>query len=534
MKRRCAVPKRRRPHDELTRRSLLRRSVAGAALVSAGPITAGAAESKLGGCAEMFGPPSNALVTGVDPEELVLFAFDDHSIPLRSKINLTLTQPELHENNPVLRRGLPGELDHLFAAMYGTVFFLDGKFRMWYGAVDTWEGFEPSRGNIRLAYAESTDGIHWEKPKLGLREFAGDKDNNLLDLKTISYNPLVLYDPDESDASKRFKIAYTGYRHPEADNSNMAMIRVAYSPDGLRWTDEPATPAVRNFWTEVSGMYRWNGVYYVNGQSSYPPSNPKRAMISFASPDLVHWEQAAIVSFYRPEKQEGFHVGRQVHLGAAIWHRRNVLLGLYGAWEGPPTNRRPDVRMNLGLIISNDGLLFREPEPDFAFIRWGTEPSGWKTFRLLQGSAFVNHGDKTYIWYGAGIGEHEAIENQCEVGLATLPRDRFGCLTPQKPDAFWTSHTLPPIPGGARLAVNVDGIDDDAHLEIDILDPSLKPVADYSGGKAAVVKNSGLRESVIWAGGESIPTERPWRIRARFVGASATDIRFYCLYIRPA
>src|SRR6185295_15830455 len=126
--------------------------------------------------------------------------------------------------------------------------------------------------------------------------------------------------------------------------------------------------------------------------SSHPLANPKRTMISFASPDFSKWEESTIVSFHRPEPQPEFHVGKQVHLGASIWHRRNVLLGLYGGWEGPPTNRRPDVRMNLGFIISNDGVLFREPVPDHAFIHWGTEPSGWKTFRLLQGSAFVNHG----------------------------------------------------------------------------------------------------------------------------------------------
>jgi len=509
---------------------LLRGSIAGVALSSAGPTAANASQSKLTGCAEVFGPPSNALVTGVDPEELVLFAFDNHSIPLHSKVDLTLMQPKLYEDNPVLRRGGPGALDHLFAVLYGTVFHLDGKFRMWYSAVDSWEGFEPSRGNLRLAYAESADGVHWEKPKLGLREFAGNKDNNLLDLESLCYSPAVLYEPDEPDANKRFKMAYTGYRHPEVD-SKMAMIRIAYSPDGLHWKDEPATPAVRNYWSETSGIYRWNGVYFVNGQSSYPPSNPKRAMMSFASPDLVTWEQAGIISFYRPEKQPEFHVGKQVHLGASIWHRRNVLLGLYGGWEGPPTNRRPDVRMNLGFIISNDGVLFREPVPDHAFIHWGTEPSGWKTFRLLQGSAFVNHGDKTYIWYSAGVGEHEAIENQAEVGLATLPRDRFGCLTAQKPDAFCTSNVLPPISDGAQIAVNVDGLGADARLEIDILDQTLKPIAEYSGKNAAVVDRSGLRESVSWA--KSIPTDQPWRIRTRFVGDAAKKIQFYCLYIKP-
>jgi len=58
--------------------------------------------------------------------------------------------------------------------------FKDGqKFRAWYRAdvnPDLGVGF---RGRI-MAYAESEDGIAWIKPNLGLIEFEGSKDNNLV------------------------------------------------------------------------------------------------------------------------------------------------------------------------------------------------------------------------------------------------------------------------------------------------------------------------------------------------------------------
>src|SRR5688572_15361455 len=184
----------------LSRRALLKQSLAGACLAEAviagaEPARADTVQRKSAMCAG-FDAPSNALVTGVDPEELVLFAFDDHWIPLRSKMDLNFTEPELYEGNPVMRRGPKGEVDATFAALYGTVFYLDGKFRMWYGAVDSWEKFEPDRANLRLAYAESKDGIHWEKPKLGLREFNGNKDNNLVGYERDCYIAVVLYEPD--------------------------------------------------------------------------------------------------------------------------------------------------------------------------------------------------------------------------------------------------------------------------------------------------------------------------------------------------
>ena len=59
--------------------------------------------------------------------------------------------------------------------------------------------------DIRVCYAESTDGIHWIKPKLGICEFNGSKENNIILDSSINrfdnfmvmrdYNPAC--DPDE-------------------------------------------------------------------------------------------------------------------------------------------------------------------------------------------------------------------------------------------------------------------------------------------------------------------------------------------------
>ena len=61
------------------------------------------------------------------------------------------------------------------------VTFSDGdKFRAWY-RVNPWAvGKAPRRPQTMTAYAESTDGIHWHKPKLGIIEFEGSKENNLV------------------------------------------------------------------------------------------------------------------------------------------------------------------------------------------------------------------------------------------------------------------------------------------------------------------------------------------------------------------
>lgn len=517
----------------LGRRAFLAQSALGAASLAA---TRSLAPSSASGASPSnaqpaFLQPSNALVTGVNPDEFVLFAFDDHWLPLRYHLDLKLQQPSLCEKNPVLRLGAKGEPDCFFAALYGTVFHQDGKFRMWYGAVDGWEDFQPHRRNLRLAYAESNDGIDWFKPNLGLREYRGSTKNNLAGLDRECYNAMLLYEPDDPDPRRRYKMAYTGYRHRSLKEVR-PLLCVAYSPDGLVWTDHPDNPVAPSTWSELGGLYRFDGVYYANGQTSWPPGAPKRTMLSFASADFEHWQPEGAISFARHDRSPapGFQAGPQVHLGAAVWHRRNVLVGLYGQWEGP-TAQQKGVRMNLGLILSNDGLLFREPVPDFALIAWGQERSNWQTLRLLQGNAFVNYGDQTYLWYGAASGDEQAIESHAMVGLASMPRDRFGYLKPFGPQASLVSNLLPAMPGGAELAVNVDGLGPEASLQIELLDQHFRRIPAGHGQNSATLDRSGLRQVVAWQGGNTAtPLAQPWRVRVCFTGQRADTIRLYALY----
>src|SRR5262249_55498190 len=130
-------------------------------------------------------------VTPAEPnivDEAVLFAFDNVSIPATDNLILTMHQPEKHPSNPVVPLGARGEPDEWQQRYYGTVLRHAGKFKMWYIAASR-EGFlDPSTGKDidfrgwRFAYAESDDGVRWVKPKLGLTEFRGSRDNNLIGL----------------------------------------------------------------------------------------------------------------------------------------------------------------------------------------------------------------------------------------------------------------------------------------------------------------------------------------------------------------
>jgi hypothetical protein len=63
------------------------------------------------------------------------------------------------------------------------------------------------------------DGILWENPDLGLVEFKGTKPNNIVDFPEPSPSPAaaIIYEPDEPDPSRRFKMVYEADRNRSPD-----------------------------------------------------------------------------------------------------------------------------------------------------------------------------------------------------------------------------------------------------------------------------------------------------------------------------
>jgi len=96
------------------------------------------------------------------------------------------------------------------------------------------------------------------------------------------------------------------------------------------------------------------------------------------------------------------HRGEQVHKGASLWNRGNVLLGFYGQYHNE-TNDRRFATCDIGPVVSNDALHFREPIPDFKLIPCAEarETDGTVGFRLMQGQGFENIGERTIHWYCA-------------------------------------------------------------------------------------------------------------------------------------
>jgi hypothetical protein len=262
-----------------------------------------------------------------------------------------------------------------------------------------------------------------------------------------------------------------------------------------------------------------------------------RRLATFASADFEHWSPCGAVGLDRGPSpilaatEDSLHQFEEIHLGAALWNRGNVLLGVYGQWHGHPSGDRRLVTMDLGLALSHDALHFYEPVPGFRLVPAREQPDSPAMTvlpALMQGQGMENHGDQTLYWYSLWRGTEGS-----GLRLVTWPRDRLGMLQPFRPyDPQTVSTPVRVLSGAARLSVNASGLGQHSQLRIELLDDGFRPLPGFSGGDAAVIAEDGFRSPVRWVGGDgALPVDGLVRIAVRFAGVRPEDACLHAVYV---
>ncbi len=117
-----------------------------------------------------------------------------------------------------------------------TVLEDNGLFRLYYrGSATNPLGNDrhTDQNPLTVCYAESRDGVHWIRPNLGLVEFRGSKENNIMWMgqEALAFAPFLDKNPATPPA-ERYKATAAGI---VPGRKQYALIGFT-SPDGLRWT----------------------------------------------------------------------------------------------------------------------------------------------------------------------------------------------------------------------------------------------------------------------------------------------------------
>jgi hypothetical protein len=474
---------------------------------------------------------------GLTAREALLLSIDDHLLPLRRNLCLHLTRPQIRAA-PVLtpRREDPSAPDHIGTHFYGTVLHEGGRFRMWYYPIALGEGpGELTQGPV--CYAESSDGLAWERPALGQLEYRGSWENNAIALPERMIEGVTLIrDEDDPDPQRRYKMIYNPH------TGRFWSIRTATSADGITWTPGAELP-VREF-VEQGSFYKHGGLYAVNAQTISPWRYSEggapmgRQAYVWISPDFDTWLAETAESFALPEPRAPEERGvrkpyDQVHIGIGAASFGTVLVGIFGLWHNSPVFN--EISCDLGLVVSNDGLHFREPVKGHVFIAAADSPAppvnGVQHPTILaQGNGILNVGSETWIYHDRWRNAPYGDDYYAEIALATLPRDRWAALAlnaDQSAGSVWTAPVILPA-GGCRVLLNAEGA---SGMRVEVADERFVPLPGFSAEQSGhTLETGGLDCTVVWPGGDlSSLAGRPVRLRVLLERSASAEPRLYAI-----
>ncbi len=183
------------------------------------------------------------------------------------------------------------------ASGYYTVFQDDGAYRMYYRG---WH-FTHDSGSLEYPHyevvclAESSDGITWSRPELGLVEYEGSRRNNIIidarDDSSPAINFVPFKDPNPNAADDaRYKAL--------ANNRGYKGLFALGSPDGLHWNLLRDEPVITKGYFDSQNLAFWDGE---RGEyrDYHRDFRHGRDILTCVSSDFLDWTEPVWVD-YRP------------------------------------------------------------------------------------------------------------------------------------------------------------------------------------------------------------------------------------------
>lgn len=474
----------------------------------------------------------------VDVGDRTQFMLDELFVERGENVRLEINPPR--KAGVVLRPERPWEEYRIVPQKV----LLDGElYKMWYGCVATYTakskqidcprckltqdgrnvvckrcgwptiGVDEIQQNVMgFAYAESKDGIHWERPELGLREFRGSKKNNLVPgLSGVSVPAVNPLGPDD----ERFMCIMEHQRK----------LWIATSPDGVRWMrkPKPALPFAAD----------------TNNQVIYDPKLKKYVALLRGFPgrrvtvrcEFDSLNQAPLP--YKDTGKEGYitdqmeivmdrddrdpPISFDMNSISATLYAPGVYLGCVGLYrhypggldrKGRETHRYfaqgNDGTFENQLAVSRDGRRWLRPDrrPYIPLGHWGGPEGGI----IIVAPGIVPSGDELFQYYSGHRTTHGIFTPGYDRHVASIFRtvqekDRFvGLATDHRGGKF----TTPPLShAGRALELNIQctGL---GETFVEIQDGGGKPIPGFTRADCDPVDLNQLRHTVSWRGNSDV------------------------------
>jgi hypothetical protein len=439
---------------------------------------------------------------------------DDDRIAVKKNVRRTI-HPCRKLPKPVVEPEKPWEGVRVY--VYGSVYYdqASRQFRMWYMSCPRAGQRDPrlTRSTRQLMlYATSTDGVRWIKPNLGLYEYGGSKDNNIV-LGLDS--PSVLVDVQEPDPTKRYKLIGRGGVKGRGTGG-----WAAFSADGIHWKDNPVNPVFKTGDTltltrdphageylcfhkanvEIRG-YRRRLVCLRTSKDLQTWSDTKRVMTPDAKDDTWAKQPGQRTEFYN---MSVFPYGGQF-LGMVTVFRKERRLT-----KNLPDQSRDDGPIHVELTHSRDGRTWRRLDERTPIIPNGPGKFDAGCILGLTNTPVIRD-DEVWQYYTGITTTHGGAMPAKRITICRAAWRLDGFVSLNAGDQTGIVETVPlRLPAG-QLIVNANATG--GSLRVEILDEDGKPLPGYGHADCAEINTDSVRHVVRWQRGAALGIDQPVRLR---------------------
>ena len=463
-----------------------------------------------------------------------LEVFVDHAlIDTMDGTTLELGQPKPEEVS--LTFDQPWESS--ISAAYMTVIKDGGTYRLYYRGGTNAENNIIKPGTEVTCYAESKDGKTWVKPKLGLVEFEGSKENNIIlgptKLRSSCNFTAMLDDRPGVPAEERYKAVGSGSGREEG------LIRFV-SPDGIHWKIYSEEIIFAGYKLDSLNVVSWlpaeqcYAIYMRAWSVGGTPGNPKprdayRTIARSVSKDFKTWSEPVRMQFSGEEKARNLYSNatmpyfRAPHILIAMPHRMiseevvpRAELEAYKTEIRAIANSIGDVM----LMSSRNGTTYDRTFMD-AFVRPGMERGAWHARSLFASMGIVPTGDGEMSFY---VSTNYATPSH-QIRRYSLRTDGFASI--HAGHAGGTMTTKPIRFSGMKLVLNY-WTSAAGSIRVELLDEAGKVIPGYAAGDCQKIIGNEIKRVVAW-GDKANLTElagKPVRLRFRIMDADLYSLRF--------
>jgi hypothetical protein len=425
--------------------------------------------------------------------------------------------PKFSNRNPVLTPDREWEYNSSgpFAAPFSDgIWFdeIDDKYKMWYLAG------KQNSSSYYTCYAESYDGIAWEKPDLGVYGHTNIVDTCNRDAST------TWLDKNEQDLTKRYKMF--NIEHDKLYHRFQAVLK--YSSDGIHWSKGVA---------QSGDIFDRTTFFYNPFLQKWVLSMRSDSEIGRSRSYAEHEDPEMLVSLTHRLKKEAGDANITFWLGADDKEPRNphfpdiepqlynfdaiayesLMLGFFTIWQGPDndvTAKEGIQKRNEVLIgYSRDGFHWSRPShKPFMGVNETEGSWNWANVQSIGGMPIIK-GDSLYFYSSGRKLNTEKKDTHISTGLATLRRDGFVSMSSDD-EGFLL--TRPLTFSGSYLFINAD-IPDNGELRVEVLDENNRVLKGYGKADCIPMKENNTRYLIRWKDHDNLSLLTNKRLYFRFL-----------------